>query len=69
MEGSVFMVVVVENPTKKDVEENDAMSKVILGPEFVVADTDQAAATQVLLGNEKLREFDQKRIELVIRPF
>ena len=69
MQGQVFMVVVVENPTKKDVEDNDAISKVVLGPEFVVAETDQQAATQILLGNEKLKEIDQRRIELVIRPF
>ena len=69
MQGQVFMVVVVENPTKKDVEDNDAISKVVLGPEFVVAETDQQAATQILLGNTKLQDFDQRRIELVIRPF
>ena len=69
MQGQVFMVVVVENPTKKDVEDNDAISKVVLGPEFVVAETDQQAATQILLGNDKLKEIDQRRIELVIRPF
>jgi len=63
------MVLVVENPTKKDVEDDDAMSKVVLGPVYIVAETDQQAATQVLLGNDKLKEIDQRRIELVIRPF
>ena len=69
MKGRVFMVLVVENPTKKDVEDNDAISKVVLGPKYIVAESDQSAATQVLLGEKSLQDIDQRRIELVIRPF
>ena len=69
MEGSLFYVVAVENPTKKDIEENDAISKVIMGPKLIMARDDRDAALKVLLNDNEVKQAEQDRLELVIRPF
>jgi len=69
MEGSLFIVAAVENPSKKDVEENDAISKIILQPTCILARDDKDAAIKAVLGCDELKNANHDRLEVLIRPF
>lgn len=69
MQGSLFMVAAVENPSKKDVDENEAMSKIIMQPTCILARDDKDAAIKAVLGCDALKNANQDRLEVLIRPF
>ena len=69
MEGQLFLVAAVENPTKKDVEDNDALSKVIMEPRLVLARDSEAAAIKVVRSAEELKDINDDYLEVIVRPF
>jgi len=67
--SQIYLVAVIEQPTKKEKDENSAMPKLILEPTAVIAKDDKDAALKVAMKNEKLRGLDQDRLEVIVRPF
>lgn len=66
----LFEVAIVENPTKKDAEDNGAMEKLILPPQFVVAKSTEQAAISAIMGNmDQLKDVDKNRMIVHVRPF
>lgn len=66
----VFEVLVIEHPTKKQRDEESALERIIAGPKAVVAKTTQGASfkvTRELAG--ELKDADEDRIEVLVRPF
>ena len=66
----LFEIVVLEHPKVKEGEESDELEKLVFGPEFVVAEDEQAAVMSVVMDNaEKFKKIPQKRMEVLVRPF
>ena len=66
----LFEVAIVENPTKKDAEENGALEKVVLQPTTVVAADQQSAGITAIMDNtEAIKECDKSRLQVLVRPF
>lgn len=64
----LYTVVVIENqPRKKDEEEWPP--SVILGPQVVVAKSEQDAAVRLVMMGTLPPEADKERIEVIVRPF
>lgn len=63
----LFDVVVIEHPTKDEVE-NGQMERIVVGPTTVVARDNQGAAISAVL-SEKNLEIDKSRMEVIVRPF
>ena len=61
-------VAVVMNPTKRETEEG-ASATMVVPPEFVMAENDNAAALQVIQNHPELAEQDANRLEVLVRPF
>lgn len=66
----VFDILIVEHPTKKQREDEDALERVVAGPLQVVARTPQGAAYKATReAAEKLKGANEDRIEVLVRPF
>lgn len=66
----LFEVAILQTPTKKEIEENSAEEKLVFGPVFVVARDAQAAAMRAVMGNmDKVKDVDQTRMNVLVRPF
>lgn len=63
----LFEVAVIEEPTKKAMEEDGAMEKLILAPTYVMARDVQSAAIKVLRDSKIDANLD--RCKVLIRPF
>lgn len=67
--SQIYLVAVLEIPTKKESEESGTLPKLVLEPTAVVARDDKDAALKVAMGNTKLQGLDKDRLEVVVRPF
>lgn len=67
--SQIFLVAVIEQPTKKQKEEENAMPKLVLEPTAVIAKDDKDAALKVAMRSEALKGLDQNKLEVVVRPF
>ena len=70
---SVFEYVIVEHPVKKDAEKGE-LERVIVNPTVIVAKDKEHAKTLALLelGKDQMDmtvSFDNKRVEVLVRPF
>lgn len=66
----LFEVAILENPTKKDAEENGAAQKLVFGPKAVVARDQQSAAINAVMDGTALPQgVDRSRLEVLVRPF
>jgi len=65
----VYMVVLVLNPTQKQVFDEGTVPMIVAGPSAVIADTDTAAAAKAmqLLPEELKAKAD--RVEVSVMPF
>lgn len=63
----LFEVAVVKQPTKKEAEEG-ALETLVYGPVFVIA-KDQASAGLKALRDDKAKDVDVDRMQVLIRPF
>lgn len=69
---SIYSVIVIEHPTKKDRDENDADERIVLGPVCVVAKSSSRAGSKVVIANAELFkdfESDPDRLEVIVVPF
>jgi len=69
MNGSIFLVAAVINPTSKEFEETGKLSEMVLQPETIVAKDEKDAAIKVILDCEKLKNVDRDKLEVLVRPF
>jgi len=69
MNSNIYWVAVEEIPTRKDQEDKSALPKLVLPPTAVVARDDKDAALKVALGKEELKNYDQNRLNVIVRPF
>jgi hypothetical protein len=66
----LYEVAIIEQPTKKEIEEGTGMEKLILAPVTILAKDPQAAAMQVALANAStVKAADPNRMQVLIRPF
>lgn len=64
----LFEVAILEKPTKKQVEEEGAVEKLVFGPKAIVATDEQTAALSAALEGE-VPEVDKARLKVLVRPF
>ena len=66
----LFLVAIVENPTKKEVE-NGGLGRLVLMPTAVIARDAQAAAVNAVMemDSEKLKGFHKDRLQVHVLPF
>ena len=64
----LYEVAVIQKPTKKEVEEEAALEKLICGPIAICAASEQAAAIMATR-DAKLDNVDPNRLEVLVRPF
>lgn len=69
MEGQMFLVSAVLNPVKKDINESNAISEIILQPKPIMARDERDAGIRVVMDTEELKKHDRGRIEVIVRPF
>lgn len=66
----VFEVLIVQHPSKKEIEDGNTLEKILLGPVTVVASDVQAAAIAVVMDHpSELQGVDRGRMQVFARPF
>lgn len=66
----LFEVAILEQPTKKEKEEGTGTERLIFGPTAVVATDPQSAAINAVLGNQdKMKDVNKDRMNVLVRPF
>lgn len=65
----LYEVALVEQPSKKDSEENGAMEKLIMSPKPVIARDEQSAGVIAVLDNKDSITCDMSRVQVLVRPF
>lgn len=65
----LFEVAIIQNPTKKELEEGTGVEKLLFGPKAVIARDAQAAAITAVTGTEAPASLDMNRAEVLVRPF
>lgn len=65
--STVYEVIIVEKPTQKQIEEEGAMDKIVLGPVAVVAKNEQTAGIAAASTD---KEFEMNgQMQVLVRPF
>lgn len=64
----LFEVAVIEEPTKKEVEEQGAVEKLVFGPKAVVARDAQGAVLGAILADGQPK-IDLTKAKVLVRPF
>jgi len=66
----LFEIAVVEHPKTDKDGETDELEKLVFGPEWIIAETEQAAVMSVVMENAAtFKKINQKRMEVLVRPF
>jgi len=66
---SLFEVVILEVPSKKDKEKGDT-ERLAFGPKFIIAGDSQSAAIRAILENPaEAAEVDKDKMQILVRPF
>jgi hypothetical protein len=65
----LYWVAAVEEPTKKQKDEEDMQEVVVLQPKIVAAKDDKMAAIKVIRESAELKDKNLDRISVVVRPF
>lgn len=66
----LFEVAILERPTKKEIEEEGAIERLVFGPKAVVAADPQAAGINVVLDEgENMPKVNRSRMQVLVRPF
>lgn len=66
----LFEVAILEQPTKKEIEEGTGEEKLVFGPKPVVAKDSQSAAIKAVLDNASdAAKIDKSRMQVIVRPF
>ena len=65
----LYWVAAVEEPTKKQKDDEDRQEVVVLQPKIVAAKDDKMAAIKVIRESVELKDKNLDRIQVVVRPF
>jgi hypothetical protein len=65
---ALFEVAILERPTKKEIEDEGKVERLVFGPKAVIANDTQSAAIAAVLDNGKI-EVDRSRMQVLVRPF
>ena len=68
----LFEIAILERPTKKEIEDEGKIERLVFGPKCVVANDAQSAAISAVLdgnGDGKKLEIDRSRMQVLVRPF
>jgi hypothetical protein len=65
----LFWVCAIEEPTKKEREEQNKLESIIMQPRVVVAKDDESAAIKVVESAEELKSKDLDKVQVIVRPF
>ena len=65
----LFEVAILERPTKKEVEEQGAVEKLVYGPKPVIANDAQSAGIAAVMGKTDIPDFKIERAQVLVRPF
>ncbi len=66
----LFEVAILEQPTKKEVDEGTGEEKLVFGPKCVVASDAQSAAMKAVLNNvAETTAINKERMRVLVRPF
>jgi len=65
----LFEVAILEEPTKKDREEEGTIEKLVFGPTAVVARDSQSAGISAVLDCAAEIKVDRSRMQVLVRPF
>lgn len=65
----IYWVAIEEIPTKKEMDEQNALPKLVLQPVAVEARDDKDAAVKVAIGNKEIEGIDRNRLQVVVLPF
>ena len=65
----LYWVAAVEEPTKKQKDEEDMQEVVVLQPKIVAAKDDKMAAIKVIRESVELKDKNLDRIQVVVHPF
>ena len=63
----LFEVAIVEQPTKKELEDG-GVEKLVFGPKAVIAKDSQSAALAAVLGDSSVK-VDLSKMAVLVRPF
>lgn len=64
----LFLVALIQKPTKKE-EEEGKQETLILAPTAVIARDDKSAAVQAVATNKDKISADLSKVEVIVRPF
>lgn len=70
----LFEVAILEKPTKKEIEEEGKVERLVFGPKAVVANDSQSAAISAVLDGDNGEpggkiNVDRARMTVLVRPF
>lgn len=65
----LFEVAIIQEPTKKEVEEGTGVEVLLFGPKAVLAANPQAAGIVAVTGPEAPKDLNMARAKVLIRPF
>lgn len=65
----LFEVAIIQQPTKKEVEEGTGQEKLLFGPTAVLAKDSQSALILAVIGPDAVQGLDMNRAQVIIRPF
>ncbi|MHA1809396.1 MAG: hypothetical protein ACTSYH_03685 [Candidatus Heimdallarchaeaceae archaeon] len=65
----LYEVVILEEPTKKEVEDEGKQERLVFGPQAVVAKDEQSAGVAAVLDCDNEVKIDKTKMRILIRPF
>ncbi len=67
--SNLYEIAIIQNPTKKEIEEGTAMPKLVYGPEAFIAPNNQTAGMVAMQSPNIPKNLDLNRCDVVVRPF
>lgn len=65
----LYEVAILEEPTKKEIEEQSSQERLVFGPASVIARDPQSAGIAAVLDNEGALKINRARMKVLVRPF
>lgn len=65
----LYWVAAIEEPTKKQKDEEGKEETLIMQPKIAIAKDEKTAAIKVAMDAEELKGKDLNKIQIVVRPF
>jgi hypothetical protein len=65
----LFEVAIIQQPTKKEIEDGTGAEKLLFGPKAVLAKDNQTAGITAILAEGAALQIDMARAQVIVRPF